>query len=234
MFLENKYTKIYMNIMNRAKTRIDLMEGEYHHVIPKSLGGSDTQTNIVKLTYREHFLAHAILTKICITPKHRRSMAFAFISMKGGNSRRPYQNSRLYEKVKRQISIHFSGELNPFYGKGYFGADNHFFGKTHSEESRTKIRQSLIGKNIGENNHFFGKTHSEETKKAIQKQRSIPIKVTFLDGTQIVFENRLQLGKYINMSESLGASLLREEKRHLWKKYNISTIEVVTDENKVN
>jgi len=36
---------------------------EVHHVIPRSIGGSDAPQNLVRLTYREHFVAHWLLTK---------------------------------------------------------------------------------------------------------------------------------------------------------------------------
>ena len=41
MYLQNKYTKCYYNIIDRAKSR-DLSKETYtekHHIIPKSLGG---------------------------------------------------------------------------------------------------------------------------------------------------------------------------------------------------
>lgn len=36
---------------------------EIHHRIPKSLGGSNSTDNLIKLTTREHFIAHLILWK---------------------------------------------------------------------------------------------------------------------------------------------------------------------------
>ena len=36
---------------------------ERHHVIPRSLGGSNKKSNLVALTYREHFICHWLLTK---------------------------------------------------------------------------------------------------------------------------------------------------------------------------
>lgn len=36
---------------------------EKHHIIPKSLGGSDDQSNLIMLTAREHFIAHRLLLK---------------------------------------------------------------------------------------------------------------------------------------------------------------------------
>lgn len=37
---------------------------ERHHIIPKSLGGSNRKSNLVRLTAREHFVAHWLLAKI--------------------------------------------------------------------------------------------------------------------------------------------------------------------------
>lgn len=58
MYLQNKYTQCYYNIVNRAKAREQLGYVEKHHIIPKSLGGKDTADNLVKLTAREHFICH--------------------------------------------------------------------------------------------------------------------------------------------------------------------------------
>jgi hypothetical protein len=55
---------------------------ERHHILPRSMGGSDDQANIVKLTYREHFLAHWLLTKFT-TGQDRRKMLHALYRMSG-------------------------------------------------------------------------------------------------------------------------------------------------------
>ena len=50
------YEKIYNNIISKAQSRQKL-DGyiERHHIIPRSFGGSDDDSNIVALTAREHF-----------------------------------------------------------------------------------------------------------------------------------------------------------------------------------
>jgi cold shock CspA family protein len=53
---------------------------ELHHIKPRSLGGCDSPGNLVRLTYREHFLAHWLLTKICEGNALRR-MQFALACM---------------------------------------------------------------------------------------------------------------------------------------------------------
>ena len=59
------YRKIYFQLIERAKTHSNLSGyTEIHHVIPKSLGGTDLKSNLVKLTAREHFIAHWLLTKV--------------------------------------------------------------------------------------------------------------------------------------------------------------------------
>jgi hypothetical protein len=37
---------------------------ERHHIQPKCLGGTDDHKNLVRLTAREHFVVHHLLTKI--------------------------------------------------------------------------------------------------------------------------------------------------------------------------
>jgi hypothetical protein len=46
----------YFSIVNRALSRVvGDMYVEKHHIIPKSLGGSNDKSNLVKLTAKEHF-----------------------------------------------------------------------------------------------------------------------------------------------------------------------------------
>lgn len=62
------YNKIYNNIIERAKQRQieNPINGykEIHHVIPRSIGGSNEPTNLVELTLKEHFLCHELLVYI--------------------------------------------------------------------------------------------------------------------------------------------------------------------------
>lgn len=58
------YKKIYQNIIDKRKLETPESYTETHHILPKSLGGSDEPENLVKLTAREHFICHYLLAKM--------------------------------------------------------------------------------------------------------------------------------------------------------------------------
>lgn len=60
------YQKLHDSIIIRAQSRTlpsDIYI-EKHHIIPKSMGGSNSKDNLVKLTAREHYIIHWLLYKI--------------------------------------------------------------------------------------------------------------------------------------------------------------------------
>lgn len=59
------YKKIYDDLCSSRKSRGLKRESGYeiHHILPRSMGGSDEEDNLVKLTYREHFISHRLLCK---------------------------------------------------------------------------------------------------------------------------------------------------------------------------
>lgn len=90
------YSRIYDELINNAKSRNPVDKGEVHHILPGSMGGSNCKDNLVKLTYREHFIAHMLLFYI-----HRNcQMAFALGRMR--NSRSGAVSSRTYA-IAREI-----------------------------------------------------------------------------------------------------------------------------------
>ncbi len=59
-----EYQRTYDRLITRAKGRVKVKGvHDNHHIVPKSLGGSNEKSNIAVLTYDEHFLAHWLLTK---------------------------------------------------------------------------------------------------------------------------------------------------------------------------
>lgn len=78
---------------------------EDHHIVPKSLGGTDNLDNIIKLSARQHFIAHLLLWKTHMTF----GMAKAFYMMANVNSdkhtgRKFKINSRIFETLRKHRS----------------------------------------------------------------------------------------------------------------------------------
>ncbi len=98
----SKYKIIYDKIIERAQNR-EIDENVYyekHHIIPRSLGGTNLPENLVKLTLREHFLCHKLLVKIT-TGKERSSMLKALYMM--SNTRGMMLPSRVFAECRKVI-----------------------------------------------------------------------------------------------------------------------------------
>ena len=149
MFIDNKYTKWYNNIIDFSKDRVITGYTENHHIIPKSFGGTDIKSNIATLTAREHFICHLLLTKMVDGTQQRKAIhaAWAMGNLKGPGQQRYKISSKIYEGLKikhaEMLSKLYTGVKNN--KKANIGTANGFFGKTHSAESKEKIRQSRTG-----------------------------------------------------------------------------------------
>ena len=168
-FLENKYTKWYYLIVNSALTRNNAGYSERHHIIPKSLGGSNEQSNIVTLSAREHFVCHRLLTKM-VSGINKRKMSYAvWLLCNAKNStqqKRHIPNSFVYQQCREEYVKSMSQSL-----RGVKKTKIHWLNKKHTDE--TKAKQSEVKR--GANNPMFGRTQSEETVNKIkQAQINIP------------------------------------------------------------
>ena len=138
MFKDNKYTKHYNLLIEKAKNRTLPKETyiERHHVIPRSLGGTNDKDNLVRLTAREHYIAHLLLWKMKLPGEANMKMVHAFNQMcimKPTKNHPGYKvSSRLFEKVKLERSAHL---------KTIRGEKHHSFGKPHNvtPEQRANI-----------------------------------------------------------------------------------------------
>ena len=150
-FLENKYTRWYFDIIYFAQVRKKI-EGyfEKHHIIPKSLGGDNSKENLVKLTAREHFICHWLLTKMVVSAKHKYQMWNAFSCMLYRSNSNQYRykiNSKIFDNIKKEgakiKSEKFSGKNNPMYGKR--GPLNPNYKRKWSDEHRKNASESHKG-----------------------------------------------------------------------------------------
>jgi hypothetical protein len=183
MFKENKYTRWYFLIIENIKNEDRIRDyHERHHIIPKSMGGDDSPTNLVLLTYREHFLCHWLLIKAVVSSNHKGKMQHALSKMCRVNKHQKrivaswqyeiarkelsdvMRNRRVSDETKKKMSIR---------GKLRVGEKNSFYGKHHTPESRKRLSESKTG----ENHPFYGKKrpeHSERMKEVMAGKEKSP------------------------------------------------------------
>lgn len=144
MWLANKYTRIYETIIDRATTRQIDGYTETHHIVPRSLGGTDDTTNLVRLTAREHFICHLLLTKMTTGLSKRKMSHAAFLMAHGRGAREFVVHSRTYARLVRENNAAKKGRRQSEASKKK-NADAHR-GKKHSQETREKQSRTALGK----------------------------------------------------------------------------------------
>lgn len=162
IFINNKYTSIYYKIINRANTRILPKDtyNERHHIIPKSLGGSNEKNNLVRLTGREHLICHLLLIRMTtgIHKAHMVNAAWAMANLENKGQNRVRLSSRQYATLREQFSKTHSKRMkhhnpmhDPIVRKKYDaaivkrGKTLGMTGKKHTEASNIKRRIANTG-----------------------------------------------------------------------------------------
>lgn len=178
MRYDKHYAALIVKARNRAKP---LGYTERHHVVPRSMGGTDTPDNLVWLTAREHFVAHVLLAKM-----HGGSQWFAVMMFAAGEKRTV--SSRLYEAAKKHhaswMSENYSGRKLPEKHRAAISVglngNTNTRGSSLSFTHRAAIAESLRGNtnNAGRKASAEtrakmaaarrGRGHSEETKARIR------------------------------------------------------------------
>jgi hypothetical protein len=184
MFLENKYTKWYNNIVQKAKIRAIDGYIENHHIIPKSLGGSDSIENIVALTAKEHFICHLLLTKMVAGPiKYKMHKAALMMATRHGPGQvRHNITSRTYNMLKESmpsVPAETREKMGASQRQRFDTSPGTFLGKVHSNETRSKMsekasrpksskwKDSASANRKGRQAPNKGVPHSAETKQKI-------------------------------------------------------------------
>jgi hypothetical protein len=136
------YQKVYEDLISKCQSR-HLIDGykERHHIIPKSLGGSNDASNLVDLTAREHFIAHFLLARI-----YGGTQWHAIKRMRGNDGF--YTNSRLYEiarkKIAKEVGKRMAGIPKTDEQRAKISAAA--MGKKKSPEAVEKTRQANLGR----------------------------------------------------------------------------------------
>ena len=198
LFIDNKYTRVYYTIVERAKSRIlpDEVYTERHHIIPQSFyrarnktgwlsGDHNAKKNLVNLTAKEHYICHLLLPKM-LEGESKYKMLCAIIRMAYSNQEQRVKiPSRVYERVKIEKAT--------MHSKLYSGKNNPQYGKKHSEETKEKLRKARAAQverqgttmtlearaklSVAAKGRVFSQSHKEKIAKANKgKSRSIEVR----------------------------------------------------------
>src|ERR1035437_1556942 len=156
-YLSNKYKGWYDQIMDRAKDRAIDGYSERHHIVPRTFGGSNDKSNIVRLTYREHYLAHWLLPKFVVGDDAIRKMRYALYSMsRNARGHRTIISSWQYSVSKKAKVDAATGRARPDVAANMRG-NKHGLGYRHTDEAKRVI--SAASRNISvETRAKIGKT----------------------------------------------------------------------------
>ena len=148
---------------------------ERHHIVPKSFGGSNNRTNLVRLTARDHFLCHYLLCKIS---KHRSAewysaiKAFNMMCARSVTHER-YINSRLYQSMRQHMSTTMSnlqkGSKNSQHGTCWINKAG-VVKKISKEDFSSYAKQGWTGGRVPP------KTQNVKTPKILKRPQSAGLK----------------------------------------------------------
>ena len=170
------YKEFIDNILNtRGRFACSDEYKERHHIVPKCMGGTNDEDNLIDLYAKEHFEAHRLLA---LENPENDSLIYAWwmmAHMKTNKQVRYEVTAEEYEKSRRAYadlcSKRYSGKGNPRYGQHCSEETRKKIGEAAkgrivSEETRRKMSESHKGISTW-NKGVKGLKHSEETKKKI-------------------------------------------------------------------
>jgi len=135
---ESKYSRWYEALVTKAQNRT--IEGyvESHHIIPRCFGGNDSKANLVKLTAREHYIAHALLWKMNFAGVYGSKMAFAFNTFINKMTTEVRGVHHTYTISSRMYEV-FRKEYSRLLKEKWAREGANFKGRKHSEETKRII-----------------------------------------------------------------------------------------------
>lgn len=99
------YQRIYSAFIASRKRIEDDLQGytERHHILPRSLGGTDDPENLIRLTPEDHFFAHLLLAKA--TNEAKAWAACLILAGAGKNGRRPKEVRRALVRHRKVFGL---------------------------------------------------------------------------------------------------------------------------------
>jgi len=187
---------------------------ERHHIIPRTLNGSNEDSNLIWLYAEEHYYAHKLLA---IENPDNKELQYAWWNMAHcqgqGGKRNFVPCAEEYALARKHFVENMCGANNPYYG--HSGENAAWYGKTHTQESRDKIskaRKAMPVKPKKEVTLFISDEHRRHMSEnhydcsGSNNPRATAVRCV---ETQQVFSTAKEAGEYYNLTPSNPGSTLR-------------------------
>jgi len=210
--LYNDYIFRILSIRDNIKNENEYMER--HHIIPKSLKGSNDSSNLIWLYAEEHYYAHKLLA---LENPQDEKLQYAWWNMSHcqgrGNNRNFTPSAEDYAQARQSFVNNMSGENNPYYG--HSGIKATWYGKTHSKEAREKVskaRKAKGSKPKKEVNIIFTNEHRQHLSEnhydcsGDKNPRATAVRCI---ETNMIFSTAKEAGEYYHLTPSNPGSTIR-------------------------
>lgn len=116
------YNEFIQNILD-TRGRFGIPDGEYkerHHIIPRCVGGTDEEENLIDLYAKEHFEAHKMLALENST-NSKLTYAWMMMCVINKDTQLRYEPTlKEYEQIKLLCNKNMIGENHPLYGSKWY------------------------------------------------------------------------------------------------------------------
>jgi len=200
------YKRLIESRLELKRTKQDGIYYEKHHIVPKSLGGSNSTKNLILLTAKEHFIAHLLLH---YARPHSKSLAYGLWCLCTMSNGYKLKSSRLFSYLREKVLIDFNPskkEENRTKSSERMTKNNPMKGKISpnrginvSDLYGDKISKSLKKYFEGGLNGFANKKHSQESIDKIKTNNKMSKKVII---DNVVYDSILDASRKLNIGHN--------------------------------
>lgn len=180
------WNKIYDKLIKTCLDQILVESGYYetHHILPKHMGGTDVESNLVKMTTKQHVMAHYILYRIYKNNENK----LAYL-MKSGQT-----------DEGNKLRVELAVNANRTYGNGF-----KLFSENNPMKDPICVQKALATKREKYGSTIVSETHYQnickanrdsEQNKQKQKKRKVTLRNTIDNMTDD--ERRQKYGRFGN------------------------------------
>ena len=162
----------YINNILETRGRFSCGEEyhERHHIVPKCCGGKNDEENLIDLFAREHFEVHRLLA---LENPDNDKLIYAWNRMCNSKNGDYQITGEEYEEARiafSELRKNMTGEVAPFYGKHHTEETKSKISKTESGRTLSEYTKNKISESKkGEKHPMYGKHLSEEHRAKISK-----------------------------------------------------------------